>query len=199
MDQVSAPSSNGAGRTSNIATFAIEAADPLACVSTAKYMLQVTDGIHLKAPGYRILGEYIGRAISAMQHGGGWTGCRITAAVLVGSTVEVTVAVPSGNLVRDTVQVPAAVNDGFRYFDDSSSVSLTGVTIGATVAGQCIVTLQLSGPPMGPTPASPTPMALPLLWHPPIMGLSEICVTATQRLPPFPPRWPGPAFCTIGR
>lgn len=157
MDQVSTASSGAggsAGRFPNIAFFDIEVSDALAHVSTSKYFLQTTDGVHLSAPHNRIFGEYIAKAADAVANDGDWTGCRIIDGAIVGSTIEVDVHVPVGDLVSDTTTIPANADGalGFVYEDDSDSAAITGVTIGATVANICKVTLQLDGVPVGANP-----------------------------------------------
>lgn len=152
MDMVSSPAGNANGRTPNIAFLEIEANDPLAFVSTAKYHLKLSDTLHLRAPDYRIMGEHEAKAHHAVRETGAWTGCRITGAVLAGSTISLAVHVPVGDLVVDTTTVPAVAHYGLRYEDDASSVSIASVSIGETVDLACTITVTLTGAPSGGAP-----------------------------------------------
>lgn len=152
MDQVSSPAGSTSSRTPNVAFFAIEAADTRAFVSTAKYHLTLADTVHLQAPDYRVFGEHIAKSVHSVRETGNWIGCRITGAVLAGSTITVTAHVPVGDLVVDAVTVPAVANHGLRYQDDSSSVSIASVSIGATASQACTITITLTGTPSGANP-----------------------------------------------
>jgi len=97
---------------------------------TPKYFLPYQpDGIHLTNEGERWLGEYYAQAMSAVFTGADWQPVRPLTLTRTANKIKVVFNVPYGPLVFDTVNVSDPGNYGFSYVDDSSSATITGVTI----------------------------------------------------------------------
>ncbi|WBO23924.1 hypothetical protein [Sphingomonas abietis] len=90
-----------------------------------------SDGIHMTSHGYRVLGEYAGRAM-ALLRGGSTTGALYaTAASYSGGTLTITFNRP---LVLDTALVSNPGQNGLRLFSGSTEIALSNITVsGSTV------------------------------------------------------------------
>lgn len=107
----------------------------------AQYQLTyAVDGLHLRQPSYYKLGELHARAAESVLNGTGWAPFAPTNITIVGSTVEITFAVPTGSLEFDTTTMAAQTNMGFSV--SGTAATITGVAI--TAANK--VTLTMSQP-----------------------------------------------------
>lgn len=105
------------------------------CLIGPKYQYNYTSvtgdiGVHLTNAGYQQLGELQGKFIKKVALDG--QQCLPLAPrsiTLDGATVTVKFWVPSGSLTIDTTLVAQRANDGFYYHDDSSSTSISSVTV----------------------------------------------------------------------
>lgn len=90
------------------------------------YHLEYTavNDVHMTSNGYRNYGEKLGQVYQAVLDGG-WNPCHITGVSRSGTTITVSVHVPTAPLVKDTTLVASVTNDGFTY----SGANITGVSI----------------------------------------------------------------------
>lgn len=111
-----------------------------------KYHMDNIDSLHLKANGYRQLGEYHGRAIQSVVDGSRWEPLKPVTITRTDDVIEI-VTNASSQLVLDEAmrhaEVPA--NYGFNYQDDGS----TAVIAGVTVVGTNTIQIQLDQIPTG--------------------------------------------------
>ena len=93
--------------------------------------------VHFSSVGYRNYGERLGRIID----GGvaNWNPTHITAASRVGTTITLTIHVPSPPLVRDTSTLGTFDTDGFEY----SGAGIDSVTITDTGTGDNTATIEI--------------------------------------------------------
>jgi len=95
-----------------------------------KYFLTYVDGAHLTAQSYRHLGEYYGKALKAvLVDGREWTPLTPARIVRDGTNITVDLHVPVSPIVIDTNAVLAQANFGFEYADDTSSASISSVSV----------------------------------------------------------------------
>ncbi len=115
VDQMSNPF-NGAPLANQITLDQYDWAeeDPEWFMVAGKYYLPSIDALHLRAPGYRALGEYHGRAIRSVLDGNGWEPLKPVSLNLTGNVVDV-VFNNSTPLVIDTTTVEEQSNYGFSF------------------------------------------------------------------------------------
>jgi hypothetical protein len=114
-----------------------------------KYFLSYSDGLHLTAASYRQLGEYYGKALQkVLVSGERWRPLTPDTIAIIGRNIAVKFHVPAPPIVIDTTAVLEKNNYGFEYADDSSSASISGVTI----TGPETLVIALDKVPTGPNP-----------------------------------------------
>jgi|GEM_PF-4259359 len=164
-DQVSSWTIYGGIPTSAVTLAQLQASidDPVRFVCVCpKYMLPYADGPHLTAAGYRLLGDYHGRALGVIATGGTWTPLRMVSAVRSATALMITCNPPAGALAIDTTRVAAAAQYGLVYKDGTganvaiSSIAVSGNTITATLASAVAGTLSAGMYGAGGDEAGPT-------------------------------------------
>jgi hypothetical protein len=117
-----------------------------------KYQYKYSDGLHLNAYSYRLLGEMFGKAIAKELHSGQkWVPLSPRSITRTGATITAQFWVPVGCLAEDNSRNDAAVQQfaknyyGFEYFDSTASASISS----ATISSCDTVTITLSGTPSG--------------------------------------------------
>ena len=114
-----------------------------------KYFLPYSDGVHLNAQGYRLLGEYYGKALKqVLVDGLDWQPLKPTEISIAGAVITVKFHVPAPPLMIDTATVLSQTNLGFEYADDSASATISSVVI---VAGD-VIEITLNTAPTGANP-----------------------------------------------
>ncbi|MEM1398032.1 MAG: hypothetical protein AAGH38_11380 [Pseudomonadota bacterium] len=98
--------------------------------------------VHFSSSGYREHGERWGLVLETLAGGGTWHPCHITAASRSGTTITLTVHVPSPPLVKDTATFASRSfsDDGFDY----SGANITAVSIADTGAGDNTATIEIT-------------------------------------------------------
>lgn len=111
------------------------------------YYVPKIDGAHCVAAGYDLFNESIAWCIHQISVLGdtAFEPCWHTGISRSGLTITLTVHVPNGGLTSDTASVEAATNLGFAY----SGASITDVSIGATSAETCDITITLDAAAAG--------------------------------------------------
>jgi hypothetical protein len=114
-----------------------------------KYFLTYSDGVHLTAQSYRHLGEYYGKALKrVLVDHAPWDPLKPVKITRSGATITVDFAVPVPPLAIDTTLVLAQTNYGFEYADDTSSATISSVSI----TDADTMTITLSATPTGANP-----------------------------------------------
>jgi hypothetical protein len=109
------------------------------------YQWATEDGVHTDGRERRLRGEMFGKVGRRIKDGLSWEHCNIRSATLSGSDITVSVYVPVGDLVSDTVLVDDPGDLGFEVFDSGGgSLTVSSVSIGATVGGLCDVTVTVA-------------------------------------------------------
>ncbi len=113
---------------------------------TPKYFFTYSDIAHLTNAGYRWLGEYYGKVMKQVivDHQP-WTPLSPRQIVRNGNVIYARFNVPVAPITLDTVRVSQATNYGFAYADDSSSASISSVTLEDSQT----VKITLNGTPTG--------------------------------------------------
>ncbi len=120
---------------------------PSFCVVMPMYQLVYNDVYHLTNYSYRRMGEYFGKAIhQVVDLGNPCPNVRPLTVTRVGNVITVRFNVPTGPLAFDTTLVDSATNNGFEYFDNSASATISGTAIMADGLG---VTITLNQTPAG--------------------------------------------------
>jgi hypothetical protein len=118
-----------------------------------EYMLERSDGVHLKPRGAVRLGAMHGHAIRAALAGTGWAPLRMVEAVVTGAEVRVTFAGGVGDLevAADPAPIEAGVEVGVRSLDNLGFVWMSRNSavriVSARISGRREVALTLSEPP----------------------------------------------------
>lgn len=101
---------------------------------------RAVNDVHFSQIGYRHYGEHLGRVVQTLIDTGTWNPCYITNAVRSGSTITVTVRVPTPPLAIDTTLVSAIANSGFTY----SGATITGVSVTDDGTGDGLGTISIT-------------------------------------------------------
>jgi hypothetical protein len=114
-----------------------------------KYFLTYSDGVHLTAQSYRHLGEYYAKAMKrVLVDQAAWDPLKPVKIVRNGATITVDFAVPVPPLAIDTTRVLAQTNYGFEYADDTSSASISNVSL----VDADTISITLNATPTGTNP-----------------------------------------------
>lgn len=89
----------------------------------------VDDAIHVMPLGKLIQGERIAHVIRKIEEEGDFTPLMPSSVIRSGADIDITFYVPAGNLEWDTDWILAIQDYGFRYVDDTSTASVSSVTI----------------------------------------------------------------------
>ncbi|MDA3926622.1 MAG: hypothetical protein PF904_18200 [Kiritimatiellae bacterium] len=114
-----------------------------------KYFLTYSDGVHLTAASYRHLGEYYGKAMKRVfVDKEEWIPLSPRKIFMNGSVITVDFIVPAGSIAIDTTLVMEQTNYGFEYADDSSSATISAVS----VVDSDTISISLTATPTGSNP-----------------------------------------------